>query len=214
MIAEELDQNLFVEAAAGTGKTTALVGRLVSVIRHGWGSLDRIVAVTFTEKAAGEMKLRLREGIESCRQDPGIPAEQRQRLEAALEQLELARIQTIHGFCADLLRERPLEAGVDPLFEVAAETEADRLLDRAFDDWFERALGDPPEGVRRLLRQGPASRRPPRLSGGAARGPRQRLRDAARKLTQHRDFDAAWKRDGSFDREASLDACVRRFRGL
>jgi superfamily I DNA/RNA helicase len=51
---------LFVEAAAGTGKTTVLVGRIVALVREGVSTLDRIVAVTFTEKAAGEMKLRLR----------------------------------------------------------------------------------------------------------------------------------------------------------
>jgi ATP-dependent exoDNAse (exonuclease V) beta subunit len=57
----------FVQAAAGTGKTTALVGRIVGLIRAGAGTLNRIVAVTFTEKAAGEMKLRLRSEIEKVR---------------------------------------------------------------------------------------------------------------------------------------------------
>ena len=59
-IASDLDTTLVVEAAAGTGKTTALVNRIVSILRAGRTTLDRIVAVTFTEKAAGEMKLRLR----------------------------------------------------------------------------------------------------------------------------------------------------------
>ena len=58
-IAEDFDTTLFVEAAAGTGKTTALVLRLVGLIRAGRARLDQIVALTFTEKAAGEMKLRL-----------------------------------------------------------------------------------------------------------------------------------------------------------
>ena len=58
---------LFVEAAAGTGKTTALVGRIVALICEGISTLDRVVAVTFTEKAAGEMKLRLRAEIERAR---------------------------------------------------------------------------------------------------------------------------------------------------
>ena len=67
------------------------------------------------------MKLRLGAGLERARAEaPEGGAEQR-RLEAALEQLELARIGTIHAFCADLLHERPLEAGVDPLFEVPPE---------------------------------------------------------------------------------------------
>ena len=54
-ILTDFDTTLFVEAAAGTGKTTALVGRIVALIREGLGTLDRIVAVTFTDKAAGEM---------------------------------------------------------------------------------------------------------------------------------------------------------------
>ena len=66
-IETDLATTLFVEAAAGTGKTTALVGRIVSVLRSGAGQLDEIVAVTFTEKAAGEMKLRLRTEIERSR---------------------------------------------------------------------------------------------------------------------------------------------------
>jgi ATP-dependent helicase/nuclease subunit A len=57
-IQAEYDTTFFVEAAAGTGKTTALVGRIVGLVRSGHGTLARTVAVTFPEKAAGEMKLR------------------------------------------------------------------------------------------------------------------------------------------------------------
>src|SRR5262249_44547312 len=139
-----------VEAAAGTGKTTVLIGRIVALIREGVGTLDRIIAVTFTEKAAGEMKLRLRSEIERAGQEATV--EERKRLERALSELELARVGTIHAFCGDLLRERPVEAAVDPLFEVAAEDEAEGLADQAFESWFQPALADPPEGMRRLLR--------------------------------------------------------------
>ena len=110
-IREDLGATLFVEAAAGTGKTTALVGRIIGLIRTGAGTLGRLVAVTFTEKAAGEMKLRLRGEIEKARRDPELPGEEYARLETALHQLELAHIGTIHSFCGDLLRERPVEAG-------------------------------------------------------------------------------------------------------
>jgi ATP-dependent helicase/nuclease subunit A len=150
-IREEFSATLFVEAAAGTGKTTALVGRIVGLIRAGAGTLDRIVAVTFTEKAAGEMKLRLRSEIEKARSK--ATREERGRLDRALEELELARIGTIHSFCGDLLHERPIEAGIDPLFEVASEGEADEIADSAFEDWFQTILADPPEGVRRVLRR-------------------------------------------------------------
>jgi ATP-dependent helicase/nuclease subunit A len=150
-IAEEFGATFFVEAAAGTGKTTALVRRIVGLISAGIGTLERIVAVTFTEKAAGETKLHLRSAIEAARANAG--PEQRARLDRALEELELARIGTIHAFCGDLLHERPVEAGIDPLFEVAADQEAQALADEAFDRWFETVLANPPEGIRRLLRR-------------------------------------------------------------
>ena len=124
---------------------------LIEVIRSGGGELANLVAVTFTEKAAGELKLRLRTELEKSRRL--AQGEARNRLEQGLAQLEEAHIGTIHGFCADLLRERPLQAGVDPLFEVATEDEGGRLYKRAFDRWLEQKLSDPPPGIRRLLRQ-------------------------------------------------------------
>ena len=123
-IRNDLDTTLVVEAAAGTGKTTELVGRIVAGIKSGRVRLNQIVAVTFTDAAAGELKLRLRDAIEQCRQDASCPPDARTLLTDSLPQLEEARIGTIHSFCADLLRERPVEAGIDPLFEVASEDTA------------------------------------------------------------------------------------------
>ncbi len=204
-ILEDLETTLFVEAAAGTGKTTALVGRIVSLLRRGGATLDRVVAVTFTEKAAGEMKLRLRAELERARTRAGAEGEEFARLTASLEKLELARIGTIHAFCAELLRERPVEAGVDPLFEVATEEESERLLTRAFEGWFQEILADPPEGVRRILRR--------RARGPRASGPRDSLRRAAGSLVEHRDFDASWER-GAFERAAAIDAALARLAQL
>jgi ATP-dependent exoDNAse (exonuclease V) beta subunit len=198
-IAGDLDTTLFVEAAAGTGKTTALVRRILAVIETGRTTLDRIVAVTFTEKAAGEMKLRLRAEIERARNEPGLGDPERERLRRALSHLEVARIATIHAFCADLLRERTVEAEVDPLFEVAPAEESARILDAAFDAWFESVLSNPPEGVARMLRRRPSS------YGDA--GPREKLRRAATALVEHRDFDGAWRRR-PFDRRRAIDAVM------
>ena len=64
IIAEKLDATLVVEAAAGTGKTTELVNRILGVLGGGRARVGEIVAVTFTEKAAGELKLRLRQRLE------------------------------------------------------------------------------------------------------------------------------------------------------
>jgi ATP-dependent exoDNAse (exonuclease V) beta subunit len=191
---------LFVEAAAGTGKTTVLIGRIVALIREGDSTLDRIVAVTFTEKAAGEMKLRLRSEIERARQEAA--AEERKRLERALSELELARVGTIHAFCGDLLRERPVEAGVDPLFEVAAEDHAEALAEQAFESWFQAALAEPQEGIRRILRR--RSRTQP---------PREMLRSAFGSLVDHRDFPNSWRRD-AFDRQGAIDAIMEQLLGV
>ncbi len=149
-----LDESLLVEAAAGTGKTTELVARIVNLLASGTARVDQVLAVTFTEKAAGELKLRLREGLEREQhgQGPGVGGPTG-FLDHAIAHLEEAQVGTIHGFCADLLHERPVEAAVDPRFEVLSEPEADRLFGQAFDLWLEEALVNPPNGVRRALRR-------------------------------------------------------------
>src|SRR3954454_14437458 len=144
-----LDDKLVVEAAAGTGKTTELVGRIVRILASGRARVDNIVAVTFTEKAAGELKLRLREALDGARA-AGAGAE-REALNDALRSLEEAHVSTIHGFCAELLRERPVEARVDPLFTVLTEGQPKRIFDHAFGGWIQSQLQDPPEGIRRAL---------------------------------------------------------------
>ncbi|MGD0072824.1 MAG: UvrD-helicase domain-containing protein [Candidatus Binataceae bacterium] len=202
-IANDLDTTLVIEAAAGTGKTTALVSRIVAAVGSGRATLDRIVAVTFTEKAAGELKLRLRSEIERARQSPDAPVERRERLQKSLEHLEQARIGTIHSFCADLIREKPVEAGVDPLFQVAAEDEAGALLGRAFDRWFEATLAEPGPGVRRILRRRESHRD----------GPRAILRRIARELCEWRDFDSPWRHE-PFAREAEIDAVIAELRAV
>jgi ATP-dependent exoDNAse (exonuclease V) beta subunit len=194
-IQHDLDTTLVVEAAAGTGKTTALVGRIVAVLAAGRARLDQIVAVTFTELAAGELKLRLRGEIEERLRGLASDDPARHHLLAALPQLEEARIGTIHSFCSELLRERPVEARIDPLFEVAPEDAAGDLFQRAFDRWFETQLAAPGEGVRRILR---------RRDG---KGPRALLAGAARALVEWRDFATPWRR-APFDRDAAIDALL------
>ena len=193
-----LDQNLVVEAAAGTGKTTELVGRIIEVLASGRATVEQIVAVTFTEKAAGELKLRLRAELEFARQKAS-DFERQKRLEQALAHLEEARVSTIHGFCADLLRERPVEARVDPKFEVFQEQEAQSVFGQAFELWMQEKLNDPPEGIRRSLRR-PTFR-------GEESGPTRRLQRAACDLAEWRDFPAPWPRR-PFERDARIDALV------
>jgi ATP-dependent exoDNAse (exonuclease V) beta subunit len=201
-IATALDDTLVVEAAAGTGKTTELVGRVVRILASGRANVSNIVAVTFTEKAAGELKLRLREALDEAR--TRASAEERDRLNLALQSLEDANVSTIHGFCAELLRERPVEARVDPLFTVLTEGQAGRLFDHAFAGWIQAQLNDPQEGVRRALRRsvwqgfGDVTREDT---------PIDRLRRAAWDLAEWRDFRAPWTRP-AFDRVAAIDALV------
>ena len=159
-IANDLDATFVVEAAAGTGKTTELVRRIVRVLATGKAGVGDLAAVTFTEKAAGELKLRLRQELERRTGDAELDNRSRDRLDAALMNLEEAHISTIHGFCADLLRERPVEAGIDPLFRVLTEGEAQRLYAEAFDRWLQEALEETPEGVRRSLRRSARSMPP------------------------------------------------------
>jgi ATP-dependent helicase/nuclease subunit A len=87
-IRSDLDSTLIVEAAAGTGKTSELVRRVLALLVSGKTTLPRLVAVTFTEKAAGEMKLRLRSEIERARASAATV--ERARLDQALEELEQA----------------------------------------------------------------------------------------------------------------------------
>jgi|APLak6261679142_1056127.scaffolds.fasta_scaffold00009_134 ATP-dependent exoDNAse (exonuclease V) beta subunit len=200
---EDLDTTFVVEAAAGTGKTTVLVERIVMMVRKGKAQLKQIISVTFTEKAAGEMKLRLRTRLEKAREEASTPPEERDRLTLALEELEVARIGTIHGLCADLLREYPVEAGVDPLFEVAAEGDSDALLNAAFHRRFQDLLQQQPEGIRRALRR--------RQQGPDAEPPRRALFSAVQSLVEHRDFAYPWRRD-PFAREAMIDELIPQLR--
>jgi ATP-dependent helicase/nuclease subunit A len=202
-IATALDETLVVEAAAGTGKTTELVNRIVRILASKRADVNGIVAVTFTEKAAGELKLRLREALDVARTHAASETE-RGALNDALQSLEEAHVSTIHGFCAELLRERPVEARVDPLFSVLTESQAERIFEQAFGAWIQAQLQDPPEGVRRALRRsiwqgfGSLSREDT---------PIDRLRRAAWDLAQWRDFDGAWTRR-VFDRDGDVDRLV------
>ena len=210
-IATALDDTLIVEAAAGTGKTTELVRRIVRVIETGRAEVTGVVAVTFTERAAGELKLRLREALEEARGASAGGSEERDRLDGALGRLEEAQVSTIHGFCADLLRERPVEAKIDPLFTVLTEAQAARMYDEGFHQWLESELADPSEGVKRSLRRATFGGFGAQADGGD--GPIDRLHRAGWELIQWRDFDGEWQRP-PFDRCSRVDELVQLLNGF
>ncbi len=148
----DLNRSLSVEAGAGTGKTTLLVERILSLIRTRRAALDEIVAITFTEKAAGELKVRLREAVEKALLLS--PPEEAAPLGQALDELERAPISTIHSFCSSLLRERPVEASLDPNFEPLDEMGMDLLFQETWDQWLGKEMEKKPEALRRALALG------------------------------------------------------------
>jgi ATP-dependent helicase/nuclease subunit A len=207
LIGTALDDTMIVEAAAGTGKTTELVGRIVRLVETGRARIGEIVAVTFSEKAAGELKLRLREELERARTKLADDAPEAALLVKAVHDFEDAHVSTIHGFCAELLRDRPVEACVDPAFIVLNESQAEAIFDEAFTGSLQEALAQPGEGVRRSLR------RPVRWQSDdeEQNGPIARLRRAADELREWRDHEAAWKRP-DYDRQAEIESLVDHLR--
>ena len=204
VIRESLDENVLVEAAAGTGKTFELVNRTVNLLASGRASIDRLVVVTFTRKAAGELQLRLRAALDEAREsaDP----ETRGHLDAALARLEEAHIGTIHGFCAQILRERPVEAGIDPDFQELSDSEDSRLHREAFRGWLQEKLVDLPVDLDRALRRDATF-------GQFDETPIDRLTYASRSLLDWRDHPTAWRRDG-FDWRAALTDLTAEARAL
>jgi ATP-dependent helicase/nuclease subunit A len=199
-IRTSLGESLLVEASAGTGKTTELVARIVAVLASGVTTIDHIVAVTFTNKAAGELKLRLRQELDRARDKTGNDGERR-NIEHALEHLEEAAVGTIHSFCAQILRERPVEAVVDPAFEELSEQQSSRIYERAFRAWIQRKLGEGAPGLRRAL-----LRLAWRDSWDSST-PIEQLKYAAWKLIEWRDHPAPW-REVAFDRNPKVDQLI------
>ncbi|MGE5454360.1 MAG: UvrD-helicase domain-containing protein, partial [Methylocystaceae bacterium] len=129
-IREQLTTSLFVEAGAGSGKTSSLVARVVALVTSGQAKLTEIAVVTFTRKAAGELRERLQIELETAtRVQTG---EAQARLKIALSDLNSCFIGTIHSFCATLLRERPVEAGLSPDFVEIEGAEEQNLEARAW----------------------------------------------------------------------------------
>lgn len=135
---EILDQNLLVVAGAGSGKTRVLVERYIQLLKtHRDWPIGALAAITFTREAAFEMRQRLRQELEQRAQ-----AADGEHWARHLAQMDSARIDTIHGLCADILRANAAQAGIDPKFEVLDETEAAILLDEVVAD--ELATLEPP----------------------------------------------------------------------
>ena len=144
MITTKLDLSMLVEAGAGSGKTTSLVDRMLALIATGRCTVDKMAAVTFTRKAAAELKGRFQLALEEAYNNEA-DTEKRERFQSALERLELLFAGTIHSFCTRLLRERPIESRIDPDFKELEENEDVILRDRCWHEYLEglHAEGSP-----------------------------------------------------------------------
>ena len=124
----ERRRNVLVDAGAGTGKTSLVVERFVDMVAPVGGAapipIERLAAITFTRKAAGDLRLRIRERLLAALAQPGLAGERSSQLRAALAGLDTAYVGTIHSFADRLLRLRPIEAQLSPAYEIAEDDEA------------------------------------------------------------------------------------------
>jgi ATP-dependent helicase/nuclease subunit A len=140
-IVEALDETLFVEAGAGSGKTKALVDRVVALVTRRGVPMREIAAVTFTEKAAAELRDRIRRTLEAAVQ--GTEAVAAARAALALEELDGAAVSTLHAFAQRLLAEHPIEAGLPPRIEVLDDIASQLAFEERWTRFVDELLDDP-----------------------------------------------------------------------
>ena len=151
-IRSQFDASQFVEAGAGTGKTTALVARILELVTSGAATIDQVAAITFTDAAAAELRDRVYESLEQASTGADGP-ECRARARAALDEIDGAAICTLHGFAQRILAAHPFEAGLPPTFEVLDEGRSAVAFDERWEGFVDQLLDDPglADGLRRLL---------------------------------------------------------------
>ncbi len=137
-----LGETLFVEAGAGTGKTAALVTRIVELVATRTATLTEIAAITFTDAAAAELRGRVRQRLEEAAVTEGCP-ERRAACSQGAAEVDQAAILTLHGFAQRLLAEYPLEAGLPPGFEVADEVSSQLAFERRWSELLDALLAEP-----------------------------------------------------------------------
>jgi ATP-dependent helicase/nuclease subunit A len=147
-IAEELTSTLFVGAGAGSGKTSELVKRVVALVERGGVELANIAAITFTEKAAAELRDRVRRALEKAAEEATDP-DLLERYRVAQDQLDGAAIGTLHSFAQRILSEHPVEAGLPPRIEVVDEVGSQVAFERRWSSFRDEMLADP--GLERTI---------------------------------------------------------------
>ena len=141
-IAEDLDRNLFVEAGAGSGKTTALVGRIVELVTSGRCDLEHLAAITFTEAAAAELRDRITMRLEDVARSGEVDPVRSERAREALGAVDGAAIATLHGFARRILSAHPFEAGLPPVFDVLDAGQSAVDFDERWNGFLDGLLAD------------------------------------------------------------------------
>src|SRR5260221_10796467 len=136
--AHTLDRHLSVTAGPGAGKTFVLVERFLEILRTKKVSVENIVAITFTNRAANEMRQRVRDRIDGLLRE--LPDKERQTWLRHKRTLEGAVITTIHGLCSRLLHEFPVEANIDPQFVLLDEHQAAMILEAVVEETLADAI--------------------------------------------------------------------------
>ena len=137
----ERGRDIVVTAGAGTGKTRTLVARYLSLLAEDV-PLRSVIAITFTRKAAREMRNRVRGEVRRYLERVDLPDDQRERWQSIYTGLDAARIGTIHSLCTEILRSHPAEARVDPRFEVLDEGLGNVMRSRAIEETLGWAADD------------------------------------------------------------------------
>lgn len=198
---ESIDQHVLVSAGAGSGKTSVLVERYLEVLRRNFeAEVGDIVAVTFTRKAAEEMRTRLKEGLRKLALG-ALADNERQRWEKCLVEIESSRIGTIHSLCDFLLKSHSTEAAVDPRFDLLDDLERAQLIDESIRESIADVLENQPHGFDDLLDL-----------------PLEQVKDMLKQLIssplKYQESRRLFREGSDTWNSVSLSACIDRMRGF
>ena len=196
--------SLLLSAAAGSGKTTVLVERVLRLILDGGADIDRMLVVTFTRAAASDMRAKLSERLNE------MAASGSARCREQLIRLDRASITTLHAFCADFLRTHFEAADVDPAFRILDDPVSRQLMDEALDETLEEAYAAPSEALLALdYGRGPKGVRA--LAEALCRAMGERADPQAwlaRALDPEQPAEAAWMAELAGEARRDLDAAL------
>ncbi|MCX5746413.1 MAG: UvrD-helicase domain-containing protein [Proteobacteria bacterium] len=220
------ERTVIIDAGAGAGKTSILVARIIRLVApvddaHAPMAILRMAAVTFTRRAAGELRLRVREGLLRELTHPGVSDVRRRRLLDALGNLDAAMLGTIHGFADRLLRLQPMKARLSPSYQVVDSIDAlveetvALLLHAVQSGTLAAELAGHPTTpptyaaeVERTLQEALRSGMLVRSKEQDPLPTRVGLDLLVRGFIEHRDRDITWQGDGTFDHAAFAAAAT------